>query len=82
MSLKDPNGRLARWALRLMEYSFQVEHRAGVNYGNADALSRRLYPDDYKDRGEVTAVDDTGVDTAALTAHQQADPKLRELITN
>ena len=37
---KDGNARLLRWSLLLQPYSFTVEHRKGIQNGNADALSR------------------------------------------
>ena len=43
MSVKDPTGRLARWALRLQQYDFDIIHRPWVANGNADALSRCRY---------------------------------------
>ena len=43
MSVKDPTGRHARWALRLQQYDFEIIHHPGPTNGNADALSRRCY---------------------------------------
>ena len=43
MNVKDPTGHLARWALHLQQYDFEIIHRPGRLNGNADALSRRLY---------------------------------------
>ncbi|XP_072384610.1 uncharacterized protein [Diabrotica undecimpunctata] len=39
-SIKDPGSRLARWRLKLEEYNYKIEHRAGKINRNADALSR------------------------------------------
>ena len=43
MKVKDPTGRLARWALQLQQYDFEIIHRPGTQNGAADALSRRRY---------------------------------------
>ena len=43
MRVKDPTGRLARWALRLQQYDFEIIHHPGVANGNPDALSRPVY---------------------------------------
>ena len=41
-AVSPQKSRLARWAMRLAEYDFELQHRSGKNNGNADALSR--YP--------------------------------------
>jgi len=40
----DPVGQQARWLEIMEEYDFVVEHRPGVTYANADAISRRPCP--------------------------------------
>lgn len=39
-NLKDPNGRLGRWALKLQQYDYRVEHRKGKENIVPDMLSR------------------------------------------
>ena len=43
MNVKDASGRLARWALFLQQYDFEIVHRPGKFHGNADSLSRHPY---------------------------------------
>jgi len=45
--LRDVRGRLTRWRLFLHQLDYEVEYRAGVKNGNADALSR--WPDNKTD---------------------------------
>ncbi|MCP4488961.1 MAG: DDE-type integrase/transposase/recombinase, partial [Gammaproteobacteria bacterium] len=42
----DTTGRVARWALKLQEYDFTIEHRAGRAHANADCLSRYIATDE------------------------------------
>lgn len=39
-NLKDPTGKLARWALRMQAYDFQLEYRKGKTNVVPDAMSR------------------------------------------
>lgn len=39
-NLKDPQGRLARWTLRLQQYRFKMVHRKGHEHVLPDVLSR------------------------------------------
>lgn len=41
-SIKDPVGRIARWAVRLQQYDFEVIHRKGKDNVVPDALSRSV----------------------------------------
>ena len=45
-SADHKNGRLARWAIRLQPYSFEVRYRAGPLNVNADVLSRGFEEED------------------------------------
>ncbi|KAK6191321.1 hypothetical protein SNE40_003043 [Patella caerulea] len=46
-ALKDikSTGRLARWSLEIQGYNYDIVHRPGKKNCNADALSRRVYPE-------------------------------------
>lgn len=40
--IKDPVGRIARWATRLHKYDFDINHGPGKNNLAPDALSRSV----------------------------------------
>jgi len=42
LNLQDPSSRLTRWAIKLSEYDFVVEHRPGTQMRHAVALSRNV----------------------------------------
>src|SRR5947209_6124146 len=41
---KMPEGRRARWIMKLQQYDFEIKHRAGKSNANADAVSRIVPP--------------------------------------
>lgn len=40
--MKDPHGRLARWAMKLQQFNFEIVHRPGKSNTVPDALSRSI----------------------------------------
>lgn len=53
MNLKDPSGRVGRWALRLQAYDFTLEHRKGKFMVVPDALSRAIVEITHSPSNEV-----------------------------
>ena len=53
MDQKRSTGRLARWAMEIQSYQFDIIHRPGKNNQVADALSRREYDKENKETEDV-----------------------------
>ncbi|UYV64787.1 hypothetical protein LAZ67_3001966, partial [Cordylochernes scorpioides] len=80
-NLKDPTGRLARWALKLQEYNVTVVYKSGRKHQDADCLSRN--PLQLKSEEAYNDEDDDIPSITALTcfeAEQRKDPKICKLI--
>ncbi|KAL4004005.1 hypothetical protein ACER0C_003718 [Sarotherodon galilaeus] len=71
LNFKHPEGRVACWLEVLQGYDFEIQHRAGRQHGNADALSRRpcmAVECRYCLQQEERAQEALGVATAQATA--------------
>lgn len=54
-NLRDPVGRLARWAFELSGYKMEIVHRKGTENEAADALSRMFDDDDVENSEQVNS---------------------------
>lgn len=70
--LKDPSGRLARWALRLQEYDVEVIYKSGKKHKDADSLSR--YP--LEDKAITPAL----ASFSDIAAEQRKDLEISKII--
>ena len=53
----EPKGRIARWIMDLQEFYFTVQHKAGKENTNADALSRLCPPSSFKSPSPIPLKD-------------------------
>ena len=84
-NIKDPMGRLGRWALTLQSYDFEIQHRPGKRHGNADGLSRRPPVDNEATKENnisqpFVAFVDTGFDTENVKMLQKRDELFSKII--
>ncbi|GFX57523.1 hypothetical protein TNCV_3051731 [Trichonephila clavipes] len=75
MNLKDPSGRLARWALRLQEHDFDVKYKTGKKHSDADALSRNPVEEETETADKFLAV----TTSMNLAMEQKKDQDLAKL---
>ncbi|GFU02242.1 hypothetical protein TNCV_2466171 [Trichonephila clavipes] len=75
MNLKDPSGRLARWALRLQEHDFDVKYKTGKKHSDADALLRNPVEEETETSDKFLAV----TTSMNLAMEQKKDQDLAKL---
>lgn len=78
MSLKDPSGRLARWALRLQEHDFSVKYKTGKKHKDADTLSRNPLEEEAETSDKVQAA----ISNMNLASEQKKDPNLAKFYSS
>ncbi|GFR25266.1 transposon Ty3-I Gag-Pol polyprotein [Trichonephila clavata] len=74
--LKDPPGRLARWALRLQEHDLEIVLKNGKKHKDADSLSRNPVEDEVFPSEQNTIM----TSFSDIAEEQRKDPEQSKLI--
>lgn len=79
-TLKDPTGRLARWAIKLSEFEYTIVHKSGLLHRDADCISRYpvLKPEETENFNEIPTFLLESEDISKL---QLDDENLKQLIS-
>jgi hypothetical protein len=73
---------LTRWVLKLSEFEFEIEHKAGKKHVNADCLSRYIasIASGIRDRNPPDDKADDMLTREAVFTAQQQDPYCQEVM--
>lgn len=72
--MKNPTGRLGRWALKLQEYDFTINYKSGKKHQDADSLSRHPSPAAANPSSTVAALE-----FSDIARQQRQDPALVDI---